>query len=188
MVGGNLQDLRRFFRKPRHSRNVLFPGASRRQHNREGGWEKTLRGEPLFLRHRILRGDETRWVEERGEVESDSGGKPVAGLGTVRDITLFLRLLRQFVDEHGKDGSRIEDDLAAGALESAGKRARGLRGVSAGPGLETGNAVAAKIEKQVRNKHPAEEILPLAESLEPEIGRFAARLADFRAEEEPGKR
>lgn len=123
------------------------------------------------------------------ELGTISGLNTGAGLMSVRgDVSFFLRLLRQFVDEHGKDGSRIEDDLAAGALESAGKRAHGLRGVTASLGLETVNAVAAKIEKLVRNKRPAEEILPLAESLEQEIGRFAERLADFSAEEEPGKR
>ena len=53
----------------------------------EDAWAAALEGTPFALRHRILAGEEVRWVEVRAEFELDENGGPLAGLGVVRDIT-----------------------------------------------------------------------------------------------------
>jgi PAS domain S-box-containing protein len=50
-------------------------------------WMATLRGEPYDIEHRIIVGDEVKWVRERAELELDSKGVLTAGFGTVQDIT-----------------------------------------------------------------------------------------------------
>jgi PAS domain S-box-containing protein len=58
--------------------------------DREGldrAWAAALQGAPYDIEHRILAGDELKWVRERAEVEFDPQGNAVSGIGTVQDIT-----------------------------------------------------------------------------------------------------
>jgi len=50
-------------------------------------WTAALRGEPYDIEHRIIVGDEVKWVRERAELEFDSKGELKGGFGTVQDIT-----------------------------------------------------------------------------------------------------
>ena len=50
-------------------------------------WTAALRGEPYDIEHRIIVGDEVKWVRERAELELDSQGALTGGFGTVQDIT-----------------------------------------------------------------------------------------------------
>jgi PAS domain S-box-containing protein len=50
-------------------------------------WKAALRGEPYDIEHRIIVGDEVKWVRERAEMEFDSKGEIKGGFGTVQDIT-----------------------------------------------------------------------------------------------------
>jgi PAS domain S-box-containing protein len=50
-------------------------------------WKAALRGEPYDIEHRIIVGDEVKWVSERAELEFDSQGLLKGGFGTVQDIT-----------------------------------------------------------------------------------------------------
>jgi PAS domain S-box-containing protein len=50
-------------------------------------WAAALQGAPYDIEHRILVGDQLKWVRERAEVEFDPQGKAVRGIGTVQDIT-----------------------------------------------------------------------------------------------------
>ena len=50
-------------------------------------WQAALRGEPYEIEHRILVGEEVRWVRERAELEFDLSGSVTGGFGTVQDIT-----------------------------------------------------------------------------------------------------
>jgi len=50
-------------------------------------WAAALQGAPYDIEHRILVGDELKWVRERAEVEFDAQGNAVRGIGTVQDIT-----------------------------------------------------------------------------------------------------
>jgi PAS domain S-box-containing protein len=55
-------------------------------------WTAALRGEPYDIEHRIIVGDEVRWVRERAELEFDSKGELKGGFGTVQDITERKRM------------------------------------------------------------------------------------------------
>jgi PAS domain S-box-containing protein len=50
-------------------------------------WTAALSGEPYDIEHRIIVGNEVRWVRERAELEFDSQGMLKGGFGTVQDVT-----------------------------------------------------------------------------------------------------
>lgn len=50
-------------------------------------WKQALTGLPYALRHRIIAGDTTLWVDERAEFEFDATGQPLVGLGIIQDVT-----------------------------------------------------------------------------------------------------
>ena len=50
-------------------------------------WIAALGGEPYDIEHRIVVGDDVKWVRERAELEFDSKGELKGGFGTVQDIT-----------------------------------------------------------------------------------------------------
>lgn len=50
-------------------------------------WQAALEGTPYDIEHRIVAGNEVRWVRERAEVRFDAEGRPFEALGTVQDIT-----------------------------------------------------------------------------------------------------
>jgi PAS domain S-box-containing protein len=50
-------------------------------------WTAAQRGEPYDIEHRIIVGDEVKWVRERAELEFNSEGQLTGGFGTVHDIT-----------------------------------------------------------------------------------------------------
>ncbi|OGQ88523.1 MAG: hypothetical protein A2512_11915 [Deltaproteobacteria bacterium RIFOXYD12_FULL_56_24] len=50
-------------------------------------WDEALQGAPYDIEHRILVGNETRWIRERAEIRFDPAGKALTGLGTAQDIT-----------------------------------------------------------------------------------------------------
>jgi PAS domain S-box-containing protein len=54
-------------------------------------WAAALRGEPYDIEHRIIVGNEVKWVRERAELEFDSQGLLKGGFGTVQDITDKVR-------------------------------------------------------------------------------------------------
>ncbi|MFP3868606.1 MAG: PAS domain S-box protein [Desulfobacteraceae bacterium] len=50
-------------------------------------WMAALRGEPYNIEHRIIVGDQVKWVRERAQLEFDQKGRLVGGFGTTQDIT-----------------------------------------------------------------------------------------------------
>jgi PAS domain S-box-containing protein len=50
-------------------------------------WRAALQGEPYDIEHRIVVGEEVRWVRERAELELDASGLVLGGFGTTQDIT-----------------------------------------------------------------------------------------------------
>jgi len=61
-------------------------------------WAAALRGEPYDIEHRIIVGDEVKWIRERAELEFDSQGLLKGGFGTAQDITemkIMQEALRQ---------------------------------------------------------------------------------------------
>ncbi len=57
----------------------------------ERAWALALTGEPYDVDHRITVNGETRWVREQAEVQFDHQGCPIAGVGSVQDITDIKR-------------------------------------------------------------------------------------------------
>ncbi|MFN6961888.1 MAG: CHASE domain-containing protein, partial [Rhodocyclaceae bacterium] len=53
----------------------------------DAAWQAALQGAPYQIEHRIVVGDEIRWVEERAELVFDHSGRFIEAHGTVRDIT-----------------------------------------------------------------------------------------------------
>jgi PAS domain S-box-containing protein len=50
-------------------------------------WNVALLGQPYDIEHRIVVGDEVKWVRERAKLELDEDGKVVGGFGIAQDIT-----------------------------------------------------------------------------------------------------
>jgi len=73
----------------------------------EKEWSQALAGAPYRVEHRILVDGATRWVEERAEFSFDDDGRPLAAIGTVRDITdvrqraATLERMGRIIDETG---------------------------------------------------------------------------------------
>ena len=55
-------------------------------------WTAALHGEPYDIEHRIIVGNEVKWVREKAELEFDSQGLLKGGFGTVQDITERKRI------------------------------------------------------------------------------------------------
>jgi len=70
-------------------------------------WAAALRGEPYDVEHRIIVGDEVKWVRERAELEFDSKGELKGGFGTVQDITERKRIENEL---------RVKDYAVASAI------------------------------------------------------------------------
>jgi PAS domain S-box-containing protein len=50
-------------------------------------WEAGLRGEPYDIEHRIVAGEEVKWVREKAYLEFDDASKLLGGFGITQDIT-----------------------------------------------------------------------------------------------------
>ncbi|CCJ08159.1 PAS domain S-box protein [Methylocystis sp. SC2] len=50
-------------------------------------WQAGLRGEPYDVEHRIMSGDEVKWVREKAYLEFDAAGALLGGFGITQDIT-----------------------------------------------------------------------------------------------------
>jgi len=50
-------------------------------------WGEAMAGAPYDIEHRIVVDGQARWVRERAQIERDAEGRPLAGIGTVQDIT-----------------------------------------------------------------------------------------------------
>jgi len=70
-------------------------------------WMAALHGEPYDVEHRIIVGDEVKWVRERAELEFDSKGELKGGFGTVQDITERKRIENEL---------RVKDYAVASAI------------------------------------------------------------------------
>lgn len=50
-------------------------------------WAAALAGEPYDIEHRIVVNGVIKWVREQAEMQFDSAGNPIVGLGSVQDIS-----------------------------------------------------------------------------------------------------
>jgi len=70
-------------------------------------WTAALRGGRYDIEHRIIVGNEIRWVRERAELEFDAQGLLKGGFGTAQDITELKRLENEL---------RVKDYAIASAI------------------------------------------------------------------------
>lgn len=63
-------------------------------------WQLAQSGAPYDIEHRIVIGEDVKWVRERAELEIDNDGNMRGGFGTVQDIT--ERKLAQADTEHAR--------------------------------------------------------------------------------------
>ena len=71
-------------------------------------WKDALTGKPYDIEHRIIVGQNIKWVREQAELEFDEQVALLSGFGTVQDITYIKSnqealqrervLLRQVID------------------------------------------------------------------------------------------
>ena len=50
-------------------------------------WDEGLHGKPYDIEHRILAGDQTKWIREKAYLELDDAGNLLGGFGISQDIT-----------------------------------------------------------------------------------------------------
>ncbi len=93
-------------------------------------WSRAMGGEPYGVTHRIVAGGETRWVEERAEIEFDDSGRPIVGLGTVQDITEKVRSMQELEEYRMRleelVASRTAELEKAKAAAEAASQAKGM--------------------------------------------------------------
>ncbi len=61
-------------------------------------WRGLRLGQAFQILHRIIVGGEMKWIEERAEIENDAEGKPIAVIGTIQDVTLKVKTLKELDD------------------------------------------------------------------------------------------
>jgi len=89
----------------------------------------------------------------------------IAGLDTNDGLTrvagnrkLYLKLLRQFIEQQGPAVGEITAALAAGDVALAERLAHTLKGVAGNVGAKSVHGVAAVLEKAIHSKAPAAEV------------------------------
>jgi len=75
-------------------------------------WHDALQGEDYNIEHRIVVGDEVRWVRERAELEFDDKGMVRGGFGTTQDITEYKRMQQQ-LEFHNRILEQVHDIVIA---------------------------------------------------------------------------
>jgi diguanylate cyclase (GGDEF)-like protein/PAS domain S-box-containing protein len=68
----------------------------------DSAWQATLMGAPYRIQHRVVVDGETRWVEERAQLDFDALGNLSMGTGSVQDITdqKLANIALQESDQH----------------------------------------------------------------------------------------
>ncbi len=71
-------------------------------------WQAALRGQPYDIEHRIVVGDDIKWVREVAHLEFNRDGTLAGGFGTVQDITD-----RKMMEQALADANRRKDEFLA---------------------------------------------------------------------------
>jgi two-component system sensor histidine kinase/response regulator len=123
--------------------------------------------------HSSAGGEKTQKAEKAKSPVPDGELPVVAGLDTKDGLSrvagnrkLYLKLLRQFVDQQGSFVPQISDALSRQDAALAERLAHTLKGVAGNIGAKPVQTAAGTLEKLVRNKAPTHEI----ESAKREVG------------------
>jgi two-component system sensor histidine kinase/response regulator len=109
----------------------------------------------------------------------------VAGLDTKDGLTrvagnrkLYLKLLRQFVEQQGPAVGQMATALAQGDIALAERLAHTVKGVAGNLGARLIQQMAGKVEKAIGAKAAASELDPLVNELGAALADFVDRLRD----------
>jgi two-component system, sensor histidine kinase and response regulator len=109
----------------------------------------------------------------------------VAGLDTKDGLSrvagnrkLYLKLLRQFIDQQGPAAVQITDALARNDAELAERLAHTVKGVAGNLGARAVQQAAARLEKAIATKSPAAELTPVLNQFSSLLDDFSNRLRD----------
>jgi len=50
-------------------------------------WQSALSGNPYDIEHRVLLGDQVKWIREKAEIQRDIDGRPLIAIGFAQDIS-----------------------------------------------------------------------------------------------------
>jgi CheY-like chemotaxis protein/HPt (histidine-containing phosphotransfer) domain-containing protein len=139
-----------------------------------------------------------RWLAAEGRAApsaATSTGSPIdafagvdgmdarAGLAAVRNnVAAYRRLLRQYLQIHGDDMSRLTDAMAAGDRDEARRIAHSLKGAAAVLGLRPVQEPAAELEGRIRGGASAAELADGIDLVRHRQARLAAALEAALAE------
>jgi len=70
-------------------------------------WTAALRGEEYDIEHRIVVGDNVKWVREKAEMEFDAEGALLGGFGTVQDTTARKEMEQALRDARDELEARV---------------------------------------------------------------------------------
>ena len=66
----------------------------------DAAWQAALAGQPYDVQHRIVVGEDVKWVRETAELEFDAQGTLLGGFGTVQDVTRHRQAEQALRDSH----------------------------------------------------------------------------------------
>ncbi len=120
-------------------------------------------------------------ANERPQVPQNDEALPdVPGLDTFDGLSrvgknrkLYLKLLRQFVEQQGPAGEQIASALVSDDNSGAERLAHTLKGVAANLGARTVQTAAGALEKAIRERAPAEQIKSAQEQLRKSSQNYA---------------
>ncbi|MDO8788053.1 MAG: PAS domain S-box protein [Sulfuritalea sp.] len=100
------------------------------------------------------------------------------GLAVLRgDGAAYTKLLLQLAVSHRDDAQQLRDELAAGKVDAARRRAHALKGAAGSLAVTRLQEAAATLELALRNEAPAETLPVLLEALQTEQSALDAVLA-----------
>jgi PAS domain S-box-containing protein len=96
-------------------------------------WKAALRGEPYEIEHRILVGDQVKWVREKAFLEFNGKGEVLGGFGISQDITERRKMEEELRRSRDELEFRVKErtDKLSRALRSLNERSRQVRQMTA---------------------------------------------------------